>query len=182
MDGNRPPSLVDRIVRTADGSVRAEEAVLPESWELALSFLRDLRDNERYVWFVCELGRGKVLFRVRNLCAKFFSSQSCYSWRGMSNKLKSNRVSPTSAMIVVYILTTKMNGPTTSKGTMLRRRREMDLFQRTGHALSHMVWNGVSCFCSGRIRSEKETILSQTPRALCKELLSSGVIRSLAAR
>lgn len=49
MSGNRPPSLVDRIVRAGDnGPLRAEKMVLPQSWELALSFLRDLSDNERY--------------------------------------------------------------------------------------------------------------------------------------
>ncbi|CAN0286004.1 unnamed protein product [Ectocarpus sp. 12 AP-2014] len=48
MGGNHPPSLVDRIVRAGDnGPLRAEEMVLPQSWGLALSFLRDLRENER---------------------------------------------------------------------------------------------------------------------------------------
>lgn len=48
MGGNRPPSLVKRIVRTGhDGPLRAEEMVLPQSWELALSFLRGLSDKER---------------------------------------------------------------------------------------------------------------------------------------
>lgn len=47
--GNHLPSLVDRIVRAGgDGPLRAEEMVLPHSWELALSFLRDLSDNGRY--------------------------------------------------------------------------------------------------------------------------------------
>lgn len=45
---NRPPSLVDRIVRAGNnGRLRAEEMVLPQSWALALEFLRDLSDNER---------------------------------------------------------------------------------------------------------------------------------------
>eukprot|EP00752_Nemacystus_decipiens_P006981 g6262.t1 len=46
--GDCRPSLVDRILRVGgDGPFRAEEMVLPESWGLALSFLRDLRDNGR---------------------------------------------------------------------------------------------------------------------------------------
>ena len=51
MSGSRPRSLVDRIVRASgNGPLRAEEMVLPQSWELALLFLRDLRNNERYGW------------------------------------------------------------------------------------------------------------------------------------
>ena len=47
VDGDRQPSLIDRILRAGDdGRVRAEEMVLPQSWDLALSFLRDLSDNE----------------------------------------------------------------------------------------------------------------------------------------
>lgn len=47
--GNHLPSLVDRIVRAGgDGPLRTEEMVLPHSWEIALSFLRDLSDNGRY--------------------------------------------------------------------------------------------------------------------------------------
>lgn len=49
MGGNRPPGLVDRIVRAGgSGRLRAEEMVLPKSWALARSFLRDLSDTERY--------------------------------------------------------------------------------------------------------------------------------------
>lgn len=60
--GARPPSLVDRMVRVGgSGPLRAEEMVLPESWGLALSFLRDLSDNERCV-FVYELESGNGIF------------------------------------------------------------------------------------------------------------------------
>lgn len=48
MLGNRPPSLVDRIVHAVpNGPLRAEEMVLPQSWDLALSFLRGLSGDER---------------------------------------------------------------------------------------------------------------------------------------
>lgn len=61
MGGNHPPSLVDRIVRAGDnGPLRAEEMVLPQSWGLALSFLRDLRENERYGFCVTWAGRGNI--------------------------------------------------------------------------------------------------------------------------
>lgn len=57
--GNRPPSLVDRIVRVGgSGPLRAQEMVLPQSWELALTFLRDLSGSERYE-FMCESGPGR---------------------------------------------------------------------------------------------------------------------------
>lgn len=59
--GNRPPSLVDRIVREGgNGPLRAEEMTLPESWGLALSFLRDLGDNERYE-FILRPGHRQVV-------------------------------------------------------------------------------------------------------------------------
>ncbi|CAN0085093.1 unnamed protein product [Pylaiella littoralis] len=47
MSGIHPPSLVECIVRAGDGPQRAEEMVLPHSWELALSFYRDLSENGR---------------------------------------------------------------------------------------------------------------------------------------
>jgi len=58
MGGKPPPSLVDRIVRAGDdGRLRAEEMVLPKSWDLALSFLRDLSNNERYGFRVVRPGQ-----------------------------------------------------------------------------------------------------------------------------
>lgn len=66
MGGNRPPSLADRIVRAGDdGRLRAEEMVLPQSWALALSFLRDLSDDERYGRISYELSQGKGMTIVR---------------------------------------------------------------------------------------------------------------------
>lgn len=61
MGRGRPTSLVDRIIRAGgNGPLRAEEMVLPQSWELALSFLRDLSDNGRYE--LCGLRRGKTIY------------------------------------------------------------------------------------------------------------------------
>ena len=67
MGGNRPPSLADRIVRAGDdGRLRAEEMVLPQSWALALSFLRDLSDDERYgrISHVLSQGKGMTIVRL----------------------------------------------------------------------------------------------------------------------
>lgn len=190
-----PPSLVDRIVRAGDnGPLRAEEMVLPQSWELALSFLRGLSDNERYGFCARWTGtRGElslllvpiapIALMPGSLCFEMLLPREALGFQRRSFQL--NRCYSSSRRLRMYrILTffmlTTSSVPPLSVGMIVRRqqRREIERGQEKDRPPFAMAWRVRNSFGCGSSRSGRRDGLSRTPPVRWGAHLPSGAIQT----